>query len=60
MEEKSLSSIKVSKRKEAGNNNNTSSKNASELFASCTFSSLGLHPTLCEQLKGNYLYVLMY
>lgn len=24
----------------------------SEVFASCSFSSLGLHPTLCEQLKG--------
>ncbi|PIN10933.1 ATP-dependent RNA helicase [Handroanthus impetiginosus] len=27
------------------------SKNPSEVFASCSFSSLGLHPTLCDQLK---------
>ncbi|KAK6147597.1 hypothetical protein DH2020_018509 [Rehmannia glutinosa] len=27
------------------------SKNSSEVFASCSFSSLGLHPTLCDQLK---------
>ncbi|KAK6147632.1 hypothetical protein DH2020_018544 [Rehmannia glutinosa] len=26
-------------------------KNSSEVFASCSFSSLGLHPTLCDQLK---------
>lgn len=24
----------------------------SEIFASCSFSSLGLHPTLCDQLRG--------
>lgn len=29
----------------------TSYKSSSELFASCSFSSLGLHPTLSEQLK---------
>ncbi|KAL1558414.1 DEAD-box ATP-dependent RNA helicase 17 [Salvia divinorum] len=27
------------------------SKNSSEVFASCLFSSLGLHPALCDQLK---------
>ncbi|KAK6131767.1 hypothetical protein DH2020_034463 [Rehmannia glutinosa] len=27
------------------------SKNSSDVFASCSFSSLGLHPTLCDQLK---------
>lgn len=27
-------------------------KKNSEVFASCSFSSLGLHPTLCDQLKG--------
>ncbi|KAG8376258.1 hypothetical protein BUALT_Bualt09G0044400 [Buddleja alternifolia] len=27
------------------------SNNHSEVFASCSFSSLGLHPTLCQQLK---------
>ncbi|XP_042047307.1 DEAD-box ATP-dependent RNA helicase 17-like isoform X1 [Salvia splendens] len=27
------------------------SKNSSELFASCSFSDLGLHPALCDQLK---------
>ncbi|KAK4483708.1 hypothetical protein RD792_010910 [Penstemon davidsonii] len=32
------------------NNKNKNSESA-EVFASCSFSSLGLHPTLCEQLK---------
>ncbi|KAL6575351.1 DEAD-box ATP-dependent RNA helicase 17 [Orobanche minor] len=27
------------------------SKNSSDVFASCSFSSLGLHPTLCKQLE---------
>nr|GLL23352.1 DEAD-box ATP-dependent RNA helicase 17 isoform X1 [Ipomoea trifida] len=26
-------------------------ENSSEIFASCSFASLGLHPTLCDQLK---------
>ncbi|KAJ4838310.1 hypothetical protein Tsubulata_044168 [Turnera subulata] len=26
-------------------------KDQSEIFASCSFSSLGLHPTLCTQLQ---------
>ncbi|KAJ8764178.1 hypothetical protein K2173_005103 [Erythroxylum novogranatense] len=35
---------KIGEEEEKGRNQNT------ELFASCSFSSLGLHPTLCQQL----------
>lgn len=32
-------------------NSKADNKKNSEVFASCSFSSLGLHPTLCDQLK---------
>jgi len=28
-----------------------------EIFASCSFSSLGLQPSLCDQLRGSFLFV---
>lgn len=34
-----------------GRNIKSESKKSSEVFASCSFPSLGLHPTLCDQLK---------
>lgn len=40
------------KKKKMVDGDKTSNKSSSELFASCSFSSLGLHPTLSEQLKG--------
>ncbi|KAL1547853.1 DEAD-box ATP-dependent RNA helicase 17 [Salvia divinorum] len=36
---------------DAGKKAKSESKNSSEVFASCSFSSLGLHPALCDQLK---------
>ncbi|KAK4396816.1 DEAD-box ATP-dependent RNA helicase 17 [Sesamum angolense] len=37
--------------KSSGGKLKEESKNSSEVFASCSFSSLGLHSTLCDQLK---------
>ncbi|KAL2251001.1 DEAD-box ATP-dependent RNA helicase 17 isoform X1 [Sesamum indicum] len=39
------------KNKSGGGKLKEESKNSSEVFASCSFSSLGLHSTLCDQLK---------
>lgn len=42
---------KDSEKKTVGNGTN---KEDNSVFASCTFSSLGLHPTLCDQLHGTF------
>ncbi|XP_051131875.1 DEAD-box ATP-dependent RNA helicase 17 [Andrographis paniculata] len=41
----------MGQKKNNGEKPKTEGKSPSEVFASCTFSSLGLHPTLCDQLK---------
>ncbi|OIT30753.1 dead-box atp-dependent rna helicase 17 [Nicotiana attenuata] len=44
--------LNLNKRKKQKIENSTTIKNSnSEVFASCSFQSLGLHPTLCDQLK---------
>ena len=30
---------------------------ANEVYASCSFADLGLHPAICEQLRGAYFSV---
>jgi len=47
--EKKKTSIHDNGTNKADNNNN--------VFASCSFSSLGLHQTLCDQLHGNSFFV---
>ncbi|XP_009592636.1 DEAD-box ATP-dependent RNA helicase 17 isoform X1 [Nicotiana tomentosiformis] len=42
--------LNLNKRKKQKIENNNKNSN-SEVFASCSFQSLGLHPTLCDQLK---------
>jgi len=42
------------------NKGDNNSNNNNNVFASCSFSSLGLHQPLCDQLRGNsssYLFV---
>lgn len=43
-------------KKGVGDGTNKENGGDNSVFASCSFSSLGLHPTLCDQLRGNLLF----
>ncbi|XVF81988.1 hypothetical protein PTKIN_Ptkin16aG0006900 [Pterospermum kingtungense] len=49
---KKTQNLKKEKEEKMSNKSNTMTQTKeSEIFASCSFSSLGLHPTLCDQLR---------
>lgn len=48
---------KENEKKGVGNGTDKESRGDNSVFASCSFSSLGLHPTLCDQLRGIYLFI---
>lgn len=51
---------KENEKKGVGNGTDKESRGDNSVFASCSFSSLGLHPTLCDQLRGIYLFLIFY